>query len=82
MTQISWADINKDGRRLERVIKMMETKAIEAEDKDMQLAYVDRLIKATTAKVHIAEIVLNIKRLLAESTREIKPPIGVINAAK
>jgi len=66
----SWADLNKDGRRLERIIKDMDTKQKKTTDTDLQFAYIDRLIKCTNSKVNIAEIVLNVKATLKEAKKQ------------
>ena len=74
MPPTSWYDINRDGRRLDRIIKMMYTKAMAEENIDIQLAYIDRLIKATNTKVNIAETVLGIKGILAEARKSLPLP--------
>ena len=79
MASTSWYDLNRDGRRLERVIKQMETrmKKIDIEDEKqvaLYLAYCDRLIRATATKVNIAETVLGIKALLAEAKKSLPTP--------
>jgi|SaaInlV_130m_DNA_2_1039683.scaffolds.fasta_scaffold126893_1 hypothetical protein len=70
----SWYDINKDGKRLNAVIKMMWTKAQLEQDPSLQLAYIDRVIKATNSKVNIAETVLGIKQILAEAKKSLPQP--------
>ena len=72
-----WADLNVDGRRLNSIIKQMHSKAKKATDVTMELAYIDRVIKATNTKTNIAEIVLNIKRTLKEAQKA--APIQLIN---
>lgn len=81
MVNTAWYDINRDGRRLDRIIKMMYTKAKNEEDFTMQMAYIDRLIKATNAKVNIAETVLNIKQILAEARKSLpKPQVLIVDS--
>ena len=58
MVTTAWSDLNKDGRRLESLLKEMNTKFWKADNDLMQLAYVDRIIKATHEKVAIANSVL------------------------
>ncbi len=70
----SWYDINKDGKRIDAVIKMMWSKARLADDPSLQLAYIDRVIKATNTKVGIAETVLGIKQILAEARKSLPQP--------
>ena len=68
---IAWYDLNRDGRRLESIIKQVRTR-MDKEDIEpsMYLAYLDRLLKATNTKVNIAETVLNVKAFLAQATKE------------
>ncbi len=70
MVTTTWSDLNKDGRRLESLLKEMNTKFWKADNDLMQLAYVDRIIKATHEKVAIANSVLAVKQLLKGETVE------------
>ena len=70
MVTTAWSDLNKDGRRLESLLKEMNTKFWKADNDLMQLAYVDRIIKATHEKVAIANSVLAVKQLLKGETVE------------
>ena len=79
MVGTSWFDLNKDGKRLERIIKQMETrmKLIDVNDDEqvsLYLAYCDRLIRATATKVNIAETVLGIKAILSEARKSLPKP--------
>lgn len=71
MTSTTWADLNRDGRRLERIIKQMDTKQAKEIDATLRFGYIDRLIKATHTKVAIAETVLNVKSVLKEAKKKI-----------
>ena len=70
MVTTSWADINKDGRRLETIIKSCFTKFKNTKNPMLQLAYVDRIIKATHEKVEVAKIVLRVDEVLKVKTIE------------
>lgn len=62
----AWTDLDRDGRRLERVIKFCETMIsdnVKVKDNDLILAYIDRLIKASNQKLAITDMVLGIKML-------------------
>ncbi len=65
-----WLDIDVDGRRLERIIKLCETmiesqlKDKNREGDDLILAYIDRLIKAINQKAHTQDMALNINLLI------------------
>ena len=75
--QVSWTNLNADGRRLERIIKLCETNistytSKDVIDHDIILAYIDRLIKATATKQKIVDLVLGIShmRKIAEAKLE------------
>lgn len=79
MPSTSWYDLNRDGKRLEKLIKEMSTKAknVDWENEhavSIYLSYVDRIIKASTLKVHVAETVLQIKQILAEARKTLPAP--------
>jgi len=84
----SWYDLNRDGRRLEKLIKEMSTKAnnVDWENEhavSIYLSYVDRIIKASALKVNVAETVLQIKQILAEARKNLPAPrIEVADPAK
>ena len=64
---VPWSDLTRDGIRLERVIKQCDTKMESYEDNpDLQLAYMDRLLKATHQKTIVIESVLSVRKALAE----------------
>jgi hypothetical protein len=64
-----WSDLNRDGRRLERIIKHMETKSDNEADIDTYFSYIDRLLKATHEKVLIVDRVLAVKKILREAEK-------------
>ena len=66
MATTNWSDLNRDGRRLEAIIKQMNTKYWKLVDTKPELAftYFDRILKATHEKVAISNIVLGVKQLL------------------
>jgi len=72
----SWTNLNLDGRRMDRIIKLCETmirketdKGDDKLDNDIILAYIDRLIKSTHQKERLTDLVLGISHLrkLAEA---------------
>jgi len=65
----NWADLNKDGRRLNRIIRQLESKIKNETNDELKLAYIDRLIKCTHEKTHLAEIVLGVKEVLKEAKK-------------
>jgi len=64
MATTNWSDLNRDGRRLEAIIKHMNTKFWEEKDPDMMLAYLDRILKATQVKIMTVDRVLGVKQLM------------------
>ena len=81
----SWLDLNKDGKRMESLLKEMRTKskiALAEDNYDMYFAYIDRFLKAQTTKTHLAEIVLNVKGFLALAQKQYgKLPTGGVLTA-
>jgi len=60
------------GRRLNRIIRQLESK-IKHETKDeMNLAYIDRLTKCTHEKSQLAQIVLGVKEALKEAKKKLE----------
>jgi hypothetical protein len=51
-----WDNTDKEGRRLEKIIRLCETNIVNNSDNnDLVLAYLDRLIKATHTKIELIE---------------------------
>lgn len=75
MVKNHWSNLNSDGRRLERIIKLCETNIVNNKDTDdLVLAYMDRLIKATNQKAHIADLVLGISHLRKVAEKKLEQP--------
>jgi len=70
MVKTHWADLDTDGRRLERIIKICETKMKSETDDNIKLAYIDRIIKASGQKLQVTDMMYGIKMLrrLAEKS--------------
>ena len=67
----SWTDLNKDGRRLNRIIRQLESKIKNETNDEMNLAYIDRLIKCTHEKSQLAQVVLGVKEVLKEAKKRL-----------
>jgi len=67
----NWTDLNKDGRRLNRIIRQLETKIKNEQNDEMKLAYIDRIIKCTHEKVQIAHVILGVNEILKESRKRL-----------
>lgn len=66
----NWTDLNKDGRRMEKVIKKCITEFSRKENTvDIRLAFLDRAIKATTTKQSLAITVLGVKKSLEDAKK-------------
>ena len=65
----NWTDLYKDGRRLNRIIRMLETKIRTETNDELKLAYIDRIIKCTHEKTQLVNIVLGVDELLKEGKK-------------
>ena len=75
MVKNHWSNLNIDGRRLEKIIKICETNIKNTNHgDDLVLAYMDRLIKATNQKSHIADLVLGISHLRKLAEKRLDQP--------
>jgi hypothetical protein len=73
-----WLDLDGDGRRIERIIKLCETRIatmIELKDNDLILAYIDRLIKASNQKLAIQDMVIGFKQLRRLAEKQYAPEL-------
>lgn len=70
-----WTDLNQDGKRLERLIKMLDTRVNPSRKRknvpeplpdEIKLAYIDRIVKLTHEKKAIVDMVLGVNTLLKE----------------
>ena len=61
-----WSDLNRDGRRMETIIRLCFNHMKSENDFDRKMGYLDRVIKATNQKVQIVEIVLGVKEVLRQ----------------
>jgi hypothetical protein len=77
MVKNHWTNLNNDGRRLERIIKLCETNIIKEMNNNnhvMVLSYIDRLIKATHQKSNVVDLVLGISHLRKVAERKLEQP--------
>ena len=63
--------MNKDGRRLNRIIRQLETRLKNETKDEMKLAYIDRILKCTHEKSQLAQIVLGVKEALKEAKKRL-----------
>ena len=68
----TWTDLNKDGRRLNRIIRQLESKIKNESSDELQLAYIDRIIKCTHEKSQLTQTVLGVKELLKEAKKKLE----------
>lgn len=67
MANVDWTDLNKDGRRMDAMIRKCEkwgNRYAKENNADMYFAFMDRVLKATHTKAELAEIVLNVRKVL------------------
>lgn len=69
MPTTDWSDLNRDGRRLESIIKHCYTKFKKEKDPILALAYVDRINKTTQNKAEIAKIVLRVREIIKDAEK-------------
>lgn len=66
----NWTDLNKDGRRMDQIIRLCMTQFKKKENPyEMKLAFLDRLIKATQTKEKLAITVLGVRAVLEEAKK-------------
>jgi len=66
----NWTDLNVDGRRLNKIIRDMNSKLHKETLDDLtRLAYIDRLIKATHEKSQLAQLILEVKDILKQAQK-------------
>ena len=69
----SWLDLDKDGRRMERICKLCESHIamyMEQKNPDLVLAFIDRLIKASHMKLQTQDLVIGLKQLRRLAEKE------------
>jgi hypothetical protein len=67
-TKQNWTDLNRDGRRMDRIMKLCMGKFLNQEISDeLRLAYVDRVLKCTEIKHRLAKTVLGVDEVLKEA---------------
>jgi hypothetical protein len=66
----NWTDLNKDGRRMDQIIRKCMTEFKKEEDMyERRLAFLDRLLKATQTKERLAITVLGVRTVLEEAKK-------------
>ena len=66
----NWLDLYRDGHRLNRIIRQMESKLKNEDDDDICLALIDRIIRCTHEKAQIVNVVFGVKECLKESKQK------------
>ena len=59
-----WADLDCDGRRLNRIIRILETKLKKTEDDDKTIKNANSICYLTSKKVEIADKVLGVSHIV------------------
>jgi len=71
-----WADLNCDGRRLNRIIRILETKLKKTVDDDTIIRYANSIAFVTGKKVEIADRVLGVSYLLKRHEKKFEKQDG------
>ena len=69
----SWVDLDVDGRRAERIIKLCETQIVqqlEQKNYDLVLAFMDRFAKTSNYKLSVQDLVIGFKQLRRLAEKE------------
>lgn len=67
----NWLDLYRDGRRLNRIIRQMESRLKNETDDVIRLALIDRIIKCTHEKAQIVNVVLGVKECLKDGKKRL-----------
>lgn len=71
-----WADLDCDGRRLNRIIRILETKLKKTEDDDKTIKYANSIAFLTSKKVEIADRVLGVSHLVKKLEKKYEKQHG------
>ncbi len=66
----SWHDLYTDGKRLNRIIRYLETKMKKATDDDKIIRYANSIAFLTGKKVEIVDKVLGVEHIVKGSVRD------------
>jgi len=69
MTQ-NWTDLNKDGRRLDRHLRMLERKLKKTTDDDKIIKYCNSICYITSKKIELVNIVLGVRELIKQGEKK------------
>jgi len=69
MTQ-NWTDLNKDGRRLDRLLRMLERKLKKTTDDYKIIKYCNSICYITSKKIDLVNIVLGVSELVKKCETE------------
>ncbi len=59
----NWTDLNKDGRRLDRLLRMLERKLKKTTDDYLIIKYCNSICYITSKKIELVNIVLGVSHL-------------------
>ncbi len=61
-----WLDLNIDGRRLNRIIRLLETNLKKEEDVDKMMRFANSITYVTSKKIELAYKILDLKDIVAK----------------
>ncbi len=71
-----WTDLNQDGKRLNRIIRILETKLKKTEDDDKTIKIANSICYLTSKKVEIADRVLGVSHLVKKLEKKYEKQHG------
>ena len=66
----NWTDIDKDGRRLDRLLRLLERKLKKTTEDDKIIKYCNSICYITSKKIELVNIVLGISHLRKKSDKQ------------
>ena len=66
----NWTDIDKDGRRLDRLLRLLDRKLKKTIDDDKIIKYCNSICYITSKKIELVNIVLGVRELLKQGERK------------
>ena len=69
-----WTDLFVDGRRLNRIIRILEKRMKKTEDDDKVIRYANCICMLTREKVNISNYVLEVKNLIKDGRKLLSTP--------
>ncbi len=66
----NWTDIDKDGRRLDRILRLLERKLKKTTEDDKIIRYCNSICYITSKKLELVNIVLGVRELIKQGEKK------------